>query len=339
MTVPFLAQIDIGSYTSQNQGLNPKTLSFFGHVFVRLTQEAVKDDDVFLYLQQTFGLFESYFDVTSLDSIDDIVSLLDSGAAKIFVTADQLNQLSTVDNLDRNRIVTIVDVPSAAEAGTAATGSAYFPNVTETDSLFALLEKSKGDPAIYVALAQPSEASTHDVAKAGAIPIIPATLLTVDAKSDGNLISAASLFLARATSDRPDGLFTTLVTDERGVALGLVYASQESVSESIRTGNGVYQSRKRGLWYKGATSGDTQELVRISLDCDQDCLQFVVKQKGRGNRGSTYQGPGSLLKLFRVLSSCNLIMFRKLQRACQAPKDASISQRIRTSGLIYEASF
>jgi phosphoribosyl-AMP cyclohydrolase len=45
---------------------------------------------------------------------------------------------------------------------------------------------------------------------------------------------------------------------------------------------GVYQSRKRGLWYKGATSGDTQELVKFCFDCDQDCLKFVVKQKGRG---------------------------------------------------------
>jgi phosphoribosyl-ATP pyrophosphohydrolase/phosphoribosyl-AMP cyclohydrolase/histidinol dehydrogenase len=88
--------------------------------------------------------------------------------------------------------------------------------------------------------------------------------------------------MANATSDRPDGLFTTLVTDERGIALGLVYSSEESVAESLKTGRGVYQSRKRGLWYKGESSGDIQELVSVSLDCDSDCLQFVVRQKGRG---------------------------------------------------------
>ena len=70
-------------------------------------------------------------------------------------------------------------------------------------------------------------------------------------------------------SDRADQLIPTVVTDERGIALGLVYSSQESLAESLKTGTGVYQSRKRGLWYKGATSGDTQELVRVSLDCDQ----------------------------------------------------------------------
>ena len=73
------------------------------------------------------------------------------------------------------------------------------------------------------------------------------------------------------------------MTDERDVALGLVYSSKESVSETLRTGRGVYQSRKRGLWYKGETSGDVQELVNITLDCDRDCLKFVVRQLGRGS--------------------------------------------------------
>jgi phosphoribosyl-ATP pyrophosphohydrolase/phosphoribosyl-AMP cyclohydrolase/histidinol dehydrogenase len=52
----------------------------------------------------------------------------------------------------------------------------------------------------------------------------------------------------------------------------------------LKTGRGVYQSRKSGLWYKGESSGDVQELLRITLDCDRDCLQYVVKQKGRGER-------------------------------------------------------
>lgn len=312
MGAPFLAQIDIGSYTSRSQGLGPEALSYVGHVFIKLSQESVKED-AFLYLQQTFGLFESYFDVTSIESTDDLLSLLDSGAAKIFVTSDQLQKLSTADNVDRDRIVTVVDVPSASEASTAATGATYFPEVQDTSSLSLLLEKSKGDPVVYVGLAKPTEESAREVAKAGAIPVVPATLLTVDAKSEPSLIPAASLLLAHAESDRPDGLFSTLVTDERGIALGLVYSKQESVSESLRTGNGVYWSRRRGLWYKGETSGDTQELVRISLDCDQDCLQFIVKQKGRGIfHNLHYVEFLSMLKFYRVLPSWNFLVFRKL---------------------------
>lgn len=48
-----------------------------------------------------------------------------------------------------------------------------------------------------------------------------------------------------ARSDRPDGLFTTVVSDECGKALGLVYSSAASVAESIRCGRGVYYSRSR----------------------------------------------------------------------------------------------
>ena len=82
-------------------------------------------------------------------------------------------------------------------------------------------------------------------------------------------------------TDRPDGLFATVVCDECGVALGLVYSSVESIRESIKTGRGVYYSRSRkGLWRKGETSGAIQELVSISYDCDGDALRYVVRQLG-----------------------------------------------------------
>ena len=79
-------------------------------------------------------------------------------------------------------------------------------------------------------------------------------------------------------SDRPDGLFATVVTDERGTALGLAWSNAESLREAVRTRRGVYHSRKRGLWVKGQTSGATQELLRVDLDCDRDALRFVVRQ-------------------------------------------------------------
>ena len=47
-------------------------------------------------------------------------------------------------------------------------------------------------------------------------------------------------------------------------------------------GQGVYHSRSRGLWIKGATSGATQELLRIDADCDRDCLRFTVRQQPPG---------------------------------------------------------
>ncbi len=95
-------------------------------------------------------------------------------------------------------------------------------------------------------------------------------------------LSLADAFLAPVTTDREDGLFPTVVTDELGVALGLAWSSRESVAEALATGRGVYQSRKRGRWTKGASSGATQELLRVDVDCDRDALRFTVRQAEPG---------------------------------------------------------
>ncbi len=87
---------------------------------------------------------------------------------------------------------------------------------------------------------------------------------------------------APLTSDRPDGLLATVVCDERGVALGLAWSDRDSLREAVRTGRGVYHSRTRGLWVKGLTSGDHQDLLRVDLDCDRDAMRFTVRQHGRG---------------------------------------------------------
>jgi len=95
-------------------------------------------------------------------------------------------------------------------------------------------------------------------------------------------LDLADAFAAPLVSDRPDGLWPTLVTDERGVALGLAYSDAESLREALRTGRGVYRSRKRGLWIKGESSGATQQLLRVEVDCDRDTLRFTVRQAGEG---------------------------------------------------------
>lgn len=93
----------------------------------------------------------------------------------------------------------------------------------------------------------------------------------------------ASAFLAPIRSDRHDGLIPTIVADERGTALGLVYSSAESVRVSVDEGVGAYHSRSRGgLWRKGESSGATQRLIRIDADCDRDALRYTVRQEGSG---------------------------------------------------------
>lgn len=89
-------------------------------------------------------------------------------------------------------------------------------------------------------------------------------------------------FSAPLSSERSDGLIATVVTDEAGRALGLCWSSRRSLEYAIENGVGAYESRRRGLWVKGATSGATQELVRIEADCDRDALRFIVRQAGAG---------------------------------------------------------
>lgn len=90
-------------------------------------------------------------------------------------------------------------------------------------------------------------------------------------------------FCAPLRSDRSDGLWPTIVTNEHGTALGLVYSNLESVRAALEEQRGVYWSRSRGgLWRKGDESGNIQHLVRIDVDCDRDALRFAVRQEGSG---------------------------------------------------------
>ncbi|MBX3418900.1 MAG: phosphoribosyl-ATP diphosphatase [Pirellulaceae bacterium] len=97
------------------------------------------------------------------------------------------------------------------------------------------------------------------------------------------LLPLADAFAAPLVSDRPDGLWPTVVVDEHDVALGLVYSNLESLRQAIETRRGVYFSRSRnGIWLKGESSGATQELLEVSADCDRDALRFRVRQSGTG---------------------------------------------------------
>jgi phosphoribosyl-ATP pyrophosphohydrolase/phosphoribosyl-AMP cyclohydrolase len=89
-------------------------------------------------------------------------------------------------------------------------------------------------------------------------------------------------FAAALTSDRQDGLWPTVVVDERGIALGLAYSSLDSLRAALEQGRGIYHSRSRGLWVKGESSGANQELLRVDADCDRDTLRFMVRQEPPG---------------------------------------------------------
>lgn len=100
-------------------------------------------------------------------------------------------------------------------------------------------------------------------------------------------LDPADSIAACLSSDRADGLWPTVVVDEAGIALGLAYSNAESLRVALAERAGVYYSRKRGLWRKGATSGQVQTLLRIDMDCDRDCLRFTVRPQTTGDAGSS----------------------------------------------------
>ncbi|MBN2795175.1 MAG: bifunctional phosphoribosyl-AMP cyclohydrolase/phosphoribosyl-ATP diphosphatase HisIE [Clostridia bacterium] len=74
----------------------------------------------------------------------------------------------------------------------------------------------------------------------------------------------------------------------------LSYMNQEAYDKTLESGELYYYSRSREvLWKKGETSGNTQTLISLTLDCDQDALLAKVVQKGAachtGNRSCFYQ--------------------------------------------------
>lgn len=95
-------------------------------------------------------------------------------------------------------------------------------------------------------------------------------------------LGLADAVFAALSSERSDGLVPTVVTDRAGRALGQCWSSLRSLRVALERGVGAYESRRRGLWVKGETSGATQRLVRVDADCDRDALRFVVDQDGPG---------------------------------------------------------
>ncbi|MHC4561406.1 MAG: phosphoribosyl-ATP diphosphatase [Planctomycetota bacterium] len=95
-------------------------------------------------------------------------------------------------------------------------------------------------------------------------------------------LGLAEAIAAPLTSDRADGLWPTVVVDEHGRALGLAWSSMDSLRQAVADRRGVYHSRRRGVWVKGETSGATQEILRVDVDCDRDALRFTVRQAGEG---------------------------------------------------------
>lgn len=88
--------------------------------------------------------------------------------------------------------------------------------------------------------------------------------------------------LIEALQFNHDGLIPAIAQDaSSGGILMVAYMNREAFEATVKRGEAVYYSRSRQkLWHKGESSGHTQTIVEIQLDCDGDCLVLQVVQQG-----------------------------------------------------------
>lgn len=82
--------------------------------------------------------------------------------------------------------------------------------------------------------------------------------------------------------DKGAGLVPVIVQDvNTKEVLMQAYANKEAVELTLKDGYAYYYSRSRkSLWKKGETSGHLQKIVKVMIDCDEDCLLYIVNQTG-----------------------------------------------------------
>ena len=231
--------------------------------------------------------------------LDAAMAWLDAGAAKIILgTAAEPELLS---RLPGERVIAALDSVCGevvVEGWQKATGRGVVERMKELRPhvggfllTFVELEGRLQGTALDRVKDLVAEAGDARVTVAGGITtseeIAHLDRLGADAQV-GMAIYTGRLHLADAiaaplTTDRPDGLWPTVVTDARGAALGLAYSDLESLRDAVDTLRGVYHSRSRGaIWRKGETSGAIQALRKIDIDCDRDTLRFTVGQEAPG---------------------------------------------------------
>jgi phosphoribosyl-AMP cyclohydrolase / phosphoribosyl-ATP pyrophosphohydrolase len=77
------------------------------------------------------------------------------------------------------------------------------------------------------------------------------------------------------------GLVTVVVQDAAsGAVLMVAHADREAMERTVATGQMHFRSRSRGLWHKGATSGNVQQVISLTADCDADAVLARVVPAG-----------------------------------------------------------
>ncbi len=230
---------------------------------------------------------------------DDALRWLDAGAEKVILGTAATPEILT--KLPRDRLIAALDGVEGevvVRGWTEPTGASVLDRLTELRELvggflvtFVEREGRLGGIDLEACRRVVDAAGGTPVTAAGGVTTVSEIAALDGMSADAQIgmaiytgrLGLGEAYAAPLRTDRPDGLWPTVVCDEHGVALGLVYSSAESLAAAVDERRGIYWSRSRNrLWRKGETAGATQELLRIDADCDRDALRFTVRQAGSG---------------------------------------------------------
>ncbi|KAJ1672691.1 trifunctional histidinol dehydrogenase, partial [Spiromyces aspiralis] len=242
--------------TLQSAGL----ASALGRLPVRLYTNS---SDAIVDIESSTSIGNTWVQTSQLGSVDELIALFDQGIEGVIVSDDVYQQLAASESEQLGRIpqarlgvyfgllsdqkaeqflvnvitrVAMVVLPSGvAESNRAALVSA----VAQAEKAGYLPEVGGARRVVVDLWENASVEAISGYAQAGCSVIVPAEALSLDSQRG---ISVGSAFVAAngLHSDRPDGLFVTVVCDERNECLGVVYSNQESILEALKTGEGVY---------------------------------------------------------------------------------------------------
>lgn len=233
--LPLIPHVDLaGGITPFHEGLTREQLGFLGCVYLTVGDDEV--EKVLGFLQRHVSIL-AYVNAANISTLDSILSILDAGAHTVFVQPSRINELKSYGGRVALATSQYETNFSPNNGHGVLVDSKEDPIVRE--STLKRYAESKASPIfLYLSSEDDIEDCTRQAQDYSAILIIRATKLTVNNDSENGRISVPAIISSSWVSDRSDHLIPTLVTNERGIALGLVYSNRESLSESLKSGQG-----------------------------------------------------------------------------------------------------
>jgi phosphoribosyl-ATP pyrophosphohydrolase/phosphoribosyl-AMP cyclohydrolase len=129
--------------------------------------------------------------------------------------------------------------------------------------------------------------------------------------------------------EKGNGVVTVVAQDAAtGAVLMVAAADRGALERTLATGEMHYHSRTRGLWHKGATSGNVQRVVSLSPDCDGDAVLARVAPAGPACHTGAVSCFGDVALAADALSALDATIAARSESASSAAEPSSYTHRL-----------